>query len=47
MLQGQDLKLDQGLRLEADLSFLLHGTADREEGIASFRERRPPEYWDE
>ena len=47
VLQGQDLKLDQGLRLEADLSFLLHGTADREEGIASFRERRPPEYWDE
>ena len=47
MLQGQDLTLAQGLRLEADLSFLLHGTADREEGIASFRERRPPEYWDE
>ena len=47
VLHGQDLKLDQGLRLEADLSFLLHGTADREEGIASFRERRPPEYRDE
>lgn len=44
--QGQDLTLGQGLRLEADLSFLLHGTADREEGIASFRERRPPEYRD-
>ena len=47
VLQGQDLTLAQGLRLEADLSFLLHGTADREEGIASFRERRPPEYRDE
>ena len=47
VLHGQDLKLDQGLRLEADLSFLLHGTTDREEGIASFRERRPPEYRDE
>ena len=46
VLQGQDLTLGQGLRLEADLSFLLHGTADREEGIASFRERRPPEYRD-
>ena len=47
MLQGHDLTLAQGLRLEADLSFLLHGTADREEGIASFRERRPPGYRDE
>ena len=47
VLQGQDLTLAQGLRLEADLSFLLHGTADREEGIASFRERRKPEYRDE
>ena len=47
VLQGQDLTLDQGLRLEADLSFLLHGTADRDEGIASFRERRKPEYRDE
>ena len=43
-LQGQDMTLGQGLRLEADLSFLLHGTADRAEGIASFRERRAPEY---
>ncbi len=47
VLEGQDLALAQGLRLEADLSFLLHGTADREEGIASFRERRKPEYRDE
>ncbi len=47
VLQGQDLTLEQGLRLEADLCFLLHGTADREEGIASFKERRRPEYRDE
>ena len=47
VLQGQDLTLGQGLRLEADLSFLLHGTTDREEGIASFKERRKPEYCDE
>ena len=40
--QGLDLSLAQGLRLEADLSILLHGTADRAEGIASFRERRKP-----
>ena len=38
--QGMDLSLAQGLRLEADLSILLHGTADRAEGIASFKERQ-------
>ena len=42
--QGLDLSLAQGLRLEADLSILLHGTADRAEGIASFRERREPRF---
>ena len=42
--QGLDLTLDQGLRLETDLNVLLHSTADRAEGIASFLERRPPEY---
>ena len=42
--QGMDLSLAQGLRLEADLSILLHGTADRAEGIASFKERRRPRF---
>jgi enoyl-CoA hydratase len=42
--KGLDLTLEQGLRLEADLSFLLQSTADRAEGIASFLERRSPEY---
>ena len=42
--QGLDLTLDQGLRLETDLNVLLHGTGDRAEGIASFLERRPPQY---
>lgn len=42
--QGLDLSLAQGLRLEADLSILLHGTADRAEGIASFREGRKPRF---
>ena len=41
---GIDMTLEQGLRLEADLSFLLQGTADREEGIDSFLTRRKPEY---
>ena len=40
--QGMDLTLEQGLRLEADLYFLLHTTADRAEGIKAFREKRTP-----
>ena len=41
---GMDMALEQGLRLEADLSFLLQSTADRGEGIDSFLTRRKPEY---
>lgn len=39
--KGMDMTLEQGLRLEADLYFLLHTTADRTEGINAFREKRP------
>jgi enoyl-CoA hydratase/carnithine racemase len=42
--QGLDLSLAQGLRLEADLNFLLHTTADRTEGLRAFRERRSPRF---
>jgi enoyl-CoA hydratase/carnithine racemase len=42
--QGLDMTLAQGLRLEADLYFLLHTTKDRVEGIQSFREKRPPHF---
>ena len=44
VLNGMDGTLDQGLRLEADLSFLLQSTQDRSEGISSFLERRNPIY---
>ena len=44
VLKGRDMTLEQGLRLEADLSFILQSTADRAEGIRSFLERRRPEY---
>lgn len=44
VIKGLDLTLEQGLRLEADLYFLLHTTRDRTEGIRSFLERRTPDY---
>ena len=43
-LAGIDMSLEQGLRLEADLSFLLHSTADRAEGLRGFAERRRPKF---
>jgi len=42
--KGLDLTLEQGLRLEADLYFLIHTTADRKEGIKAFLEKRPPKF---
>lgn len=42
--KGMDLTLEQGLRLEADLYFLLHTSGDRTEGITAFREKRKPEF---
>lgn len=44
LLKGADMTLTQGLGLEADLTVILQSTADRAEGIASFLERRQPEY---
>jgi enoyl-CoA hydratase/carnithine racemase len=41
---GMDMTLEQGLRLEADLYFLLHTTADRTEGINACRAKRPPRF---
>ena len=42
--KGLDMTLDQGLRLEQDLTVILQSTADRAEGIGSFLEKRKPEY---
>ena len=42
--KGMDLTLEQGLRLEADLYFLIQTTTDRMEGIRAFKEKRPPQF---
>jgi len=42
--RGTEMPIADGLRLEADLATFLTNTADRIEGAAAFRERRPPAY---
>ena len=42
--EGLDLTLEQGLRLEADLYFLLQTTEDCTEGIAAFLEKRAAQF---
>jgi len=42
--KGLDLTLEQGLRLEADLYFLIQTTEDRMEGIRAFLEKRSPQF---
>ena len=44
VMKGQDMTLEQGLHLEADLNLLLQTTSDRVEGISSFLNRGTPEY---
>ena len=41
---AMDLTLNQGLRLEADLSVILQSTEDRAEGLRSFAEKRAPRF---
>lgn len=42
VIKGLDMTLEQGLRLEGDLYYLLHTTQDRTEGVMAFREKRKP-----
>ncbi|MBW2061466.1 MAG: enoyl-CoA hydratase/isomerase family protein [Deltaproteobacteria bacterium] len=42
--KGMDMTLEQGLRLEADLYFLLHTTEDRTAGVTAFRDKKKPDF---
>jgi enoyl-CoA hydratase/carnithine racemase len=42
--KGLDMPLDQGLKLEVDLSTILSGTEDAREGPRAFAEKRAPEW---
>lgn len=44
VLKGLDMPLPQGLNLEADLSFILQTTQDRQRGIQSFFTKTPPKF---
>lgn len=44
IMSGADMALPYALGLEADLNVLLQSTRDRAEGIASFLERREPDF---
>jgi len=44
VLKGMDTDLASGLRFERHAFTVLAGTADRNEGIAAFQEKRKPEF---
>ena len=44
--RAQTVPLQEGLKIEADLSTLAYRTADAAEGIAAFAEKRPPRFRD-
>jgi enoyl-CoA hydratase/carnithine racemase len=42
--RGLDMSLADAIATEGDLSYLLYFSRDREEGLAAFREKRPPTF---
>lgn len=44
--RGMETNLNEGLKIEADLSTLAYRTADAEEGMAAFEEKRKPRFRD-
>jgi methylglutaconyl-CoA hydratase len=43
IVRGLELPLEEGLKVEAELSILLRTTADRMAGARAFKEKRPPQ----
>lgn len=46
LMRSGDTPIHEGLKIEADLSTLAFQTADAEEGMAAFEEKRKPEFRD-
>lgn len=44
IVRGVEMPLEEGLRLEADLSLLLFSEQERVEGLSAFREKRAPRF---
>jgi enoyl-CoA hydratase/carnithine racemase len=44
VVRGQELSLEEGLKVEAELYTLLRTTEDRMEGARAFKEKRPPQF---
>jgi enoyl-CoA hydratase/carnithine racemase len=44
IVRGLELPLEEGLKVEAELSVLLRATEDRMEGARAFKEKRPPQF---
>ncbi len=44
LLKAQDVDLASGLNIERQAFVMLAGTADRNEGLRAFREKRPPRF---
>lgn len=42
--RGMDMALADGMAAEGDVSFMLYFTEDRNEGLAAFRDKRPPTF---
>jgi enoyl-CoA hydratase/carnithine racemase len=44
IVRGLELPLEEGLKVEAELSIFLHTTEARMEGARAFQAKRPPQF---
>ena len=47
VVRGMESSLEEGLRVESDLSTLAYRTRDAQEGMSAFLEKRPANFKDE